>query len=199
MSEGILLVLCGPSGVGKGAIKCTLLKRFSNLVHSVSATTRKARVGEVEGKDYYFISEKEFNHFIDNEELLEWAMVHDYYYGTPKKPVCQALEQGKDVLLEIDVQGALQIKENFEKAVLIFLLPPSVEELERRLRLRGTENEDQIQRRLKTAKWELTMVNKFDYVIINTVLESACEDVAAILRAEKLQSQDNKGVGTFAH
>lgn len=199
MSEGILLVLCGPSGVGKGTIKTTLLNNFENLKESISITSRIARVGEVEGEQYYFTTVEKFNQLIENEELLEWAMVHDNYYGTPKKPIEEALNKGYDVLLEIDVQGALQIKENFERAVLVFLLPPSMQELEKRLRERGTESEEQIKRRLITAEWELTMVKSFDYVIINTVLESAIQDVESILRAVKLQNKDDKGVCSIAH
>ncbi|QOR36196.1 guanylate kinase [Clostridium sp. 'deep sea'] len=199
MSEGILLVLCGPSGVGKGTIKTTLLNNFENLKESISITSRKSRVGEVEGEQYYFTTAEKFNQLIENEELLEWAMVHDNYYGTPKKPIEEALNKGYDVLLEIDVQGALQIKENFERAVLVFLLPPSMQELEKRLRERGTESEEQIKRRLITAEWELTMVKSFDYVIINTVLESAIQDVESILRAVKLQNKDDKGVCSIAH
>ena len=199
MTEGILLVLCGPSGVGKGTIKTTLLKNFENLKESISITSRKSRVGEVEGEHYFFTTADNFKQLIENEELLEWAMVHDNYYGTPKKPIEEALSKGHDVLLEIDVQGALQIKENFDRAVLVFLLPPSMDELEKRLRQRGTENEAQIKRRLKTAEWELTMVKSFDYVIINTVLESAIQDVESILRAVKLQNKDDKGVCSIAH
>jgi guanylate kinase len=199
MSEGILLVLCGPSGVGKGTIKTTLLNNFENLKESISITSRKSRVGEVEGEHYYFTTAEKFNQLIENDDLLEWAMVHDNYYGTPKKPIEKALNKGYDVLLEIDVQGALQIKENFERAVLVFLLPPSMQELEKRLRERGTECEEQIKRRLITAEWELTMVKSFDYVIINTVLESAIQDVESILRAVKLQNKDDKGVCSIAH
>ncbi len=198
MTEGILLVICGPSGVGKGTINRTLLASIDNLLNSISATTRAPRCGEVDGQDYFFITENQFQQYIEANALLEWAKVHDYFYGTPKYPVQQALAEGKDVLLEIDVQGALQIKHNYPEAVLVFLMPPSFDELERRLRNRGTENEEQIKRRLATANWELTMVNKFDYVIINTVINEACEDVKAILRAEKIKIKNYKGVFILA-
>ena len=168
--QGVLLVVCGPSGVGKGTINKKLLESQDNLVNSISATTRKARKNEQEGKHYYFITEAEFEKMIKENKFLEWAKVHGYYYGTPKKPVFDALESGLNVLLEIDVQGALQIKENYEKSILIFLIPPSEEELERRL---------------KTAEWELTMIDKFDYAIINDEVERTYQEVIDILENHK--------------
>ncbi len=183
--QGVLLVVCGPSGVGKGTINKKLLESQDNLVNSISATTRKARKNEQEGKHYYFITEAEFEKMIKENKFLEWAKVHGYYYGTPKKPVFDALESGLNVLLEIDVQGALQIKENYEKSILIFLIPPSEEELERRLRHRGTEDDDEIARRLKTAEWELTMIDKFDYAIINDEVERTYQEVIDILENHK--------------
>ncbi len=183
--QGVLLVVCGPSGVGKGTINKKLLETQDNLINSISATTRKARVNEEEGKHYYFISEEKFEEMINNDEFLEWARVHGYYYGTPKKPVFKALEIGLNVLLEIDVQGALQIKDSYRKSILIFLIPPDMEELERRLRSRGTEENEEIARRLETAEWELTMIDKFDYAIINDEVEETYQKVLDILQDHK--------------
>jgi guanylate kinase len=183
--RGVLLVVCGPSGVGKGTINKKLLETQENLVSSISATTRKARINEEEGKHYYFISEDEFESMIREDKFLEWAKVHGYYYGTPKEPVFKALGSGLNVLLEIDVQGALQIKDSYDKSILIFLIPPSKEELERRLRHRGTEDDKEIARRLKTAEWELTMIDKFDYAIINDEVERTYQEVLGILKNHK--------------
>jgi len=183
--RGVLLVVCGPSGVGKGTINKKLLETQENLVSSISATTRKARINEEEGKHYYFISEDEFESMIREDKFLEWAKVHGYYYGTPKEPVFKALGSGLNVLLEIDVQGALQIKDSYDKSILIFLIPPSMEELERRLRHRGTEDDKEIARRLKTAEWELTMIDKFDYAIINDEVERTYQEVLGILKNHK--------------
>ncbi|MFP4456181.1 MAG: guanylate kinase [Clostridia bacterium] len=183
--QGVLLVVCGPSGVGKGTINKKLLETQDNLINSISATTRKPRINEEEGKHYYFISEEEFEGMIKRGEFLEWAKVHGYYYGTPKMPVFKALGIGLNVLLEIDVQGALQIKENYSKSILIFLIPPNMEELERRLRYRGTEDDDEIARRLKTAEWELTMIDKFDYAIINDEVDRTYQEVLDILKNHK--------------
>jgi guanylate kinase len=183
--QGVLLVVCGPSGVGKGTINKKLLDSQDNLINSVSATTRVPRNNEIEGKDYYYISEENFLQMLKNDEFLEWAKVHGYYYGTPKKPVFKALKNGFNVLLEIDVQGALQIKDSYSRSILIFLKPPTMEELERRLRLRGTEDEDEIKRRLKTAEWEMTMIHKFDYDIINDKVDDTYQKVLDILAEHK--------------
>lgn len=187
--QGMLLVVCGPSGVGKGTINRKLLDNRSNLISSVSATTRKARINEQEGIHYYFVSEKEFENMKNRNEFLEIANVHGHWYGTPKEPVFKALKEGFDVLLEIDVQGALQIKANYKDSILIFLVPPSMEELERRLRYRGTELDSEINRRLRTAEWELTMIDKFDYAIINNEVEKSYQEISRILENHKKYSK----------
>ncbi|MEW6182382.1 MAG: guanylate kinase, partial [Bacillota bacterium] len=163
MNPGLLLVISGPSGVGKGTICKDLLTMDPTIQLSISMTTRPPREGEIEGRDYYFTSERLFREFIDQGQLLEWARVYDYYYGTPRKAVTDAQADGRDVLLEIDVQGGLKVKENCPDSVLIFVLPPSIEELSRRLAYRNTENEDQVLVRLRWAEEELRSYNKYDY------------------------------------
>ncbi len=194
MNEGFLIAVCGPSGVGKGTINSLLLKRNPNLKMSISATTRAPRINETDGKEYYFVDPAEFESLIATGQLLEWAVVHDTYYGTPLVPVQEMLAAGYDVLLEIDVQGALQVKSNFPNAILIFLTAPNLRELERRLRDRGTETEAQIARRQKTTAWEMTMIDKFDYVIMNEVVEDTYQAVLnAIITAKEKYSQNPGG------
>lgn len=185
MAEGILLVICGPSGVGKGTVCQALRHQYSNFYLSISATTRKPRITEVDGRHYYFLTKAQFQDMIVKEKFLEWAEVHEHLYGTPEEPVIAALKRGQDVLLEIDVQGALQVKDNFSDAVLAFILPPNNIELENRIRKRGTESEEEIQKRLRNAKAEMTMVKKFDYAIINDDVVTSCERLLAIMKAEK--------------
>ncbi len=187
MSKGFLLIISGPAGTGKGTVCKELLKRNNDIVFSVSATTRQPRVGEIDGVNYYFVTEEKFKSMIENDEFLEYAYVHTNYYGTPKKFVLDQIEKGEIVLLEIDVQGAMQIKKNYPEAVFIFLLPPTMEELKNRIIKRGTETEEDINRRYENAFKELDFVDNYDYFVINDVLEDAVSDVEAIIRAEKLK------------
>lgn len=187
MSKGFLLIISGPAGTGKGTVCKELLKRNKDIVFSVSATTRQPRVGEVDGVNYYFITKEKFESMIENDEFLEYAYVHTNYYGTPKKFVLDQIEKGEIVLLEIDVQGAMQIKKNFSEAVFIFLLPPTMEELKNRIVKRGTETEEDINRRYENAFKELDFVGNYDYFVINDVVEDAVADIEAIIRAEKLR------------
>ncbi|NLY85202.1 MAG: guanylate kinase [Tissierellia bacterium] len=187
MSKGFLLIISGPAGTGKGTVCKELLKRNKDIVFSVSATTRQPRVGEVDGVNYYFVTKEKFESMIENDEFLEYAYVHTNYYGTPKKFVLDQIEKGEIVLLEIDVQGAMQIKKNFSEAVFIFLLPPTMEELKNRIVKRGTETEEDINRRYENAFKELDFVGNYDYFVINDVVEDAVADIEAIIRAEKLR------------
>lgn len=181
IQKGKLVVITGPSGVGKGTIVKSLLAKNADIFLSISATTRLPRQGEIDGKDYYFLSRLQFEEMINNSQLLEWAEYAGNYYGTPKKPVLEKIEQGKIVILEIEVLGANQVKESFPTATRIFILPPSVEELEKRLRERGTDAEEVIIKRLNKAKQELAVSHEFDYQIINDTLEKAIAEIKNIL------------------
>lgn len=191
IQKGILLVLSGPSGVGKGTICKALLKNKKDLVYSVSATTRKPRPGEINGKDYFFFSQEEFKRAIKNDDFLEWAKVYDNYYGTPKEYVDDIVNQGKDCILEIDVQGAMQVKEKKPDAVFIFVVPPSGEELLRRINCRGTENEKEIHKRMSQVKEEMALISNYNYMVVNDDVILAMEKVKAILIAEKCRLQNN--------
>ncbi len=183
-SKGKLFVISGPSGAGKGTLRKELFRRVPNLVYSVSVTTRKPRAGEKDGVDYFFISKEEFERMKRKGELLEWAEVHGNLYGTPKKFVESKLKEGKSVVLEIDVQGAFQVKKSFPEAVLIFILPPSEEELIRRLKKRGTETEKEMELRLKNAQWEMGKMDVYDYAIINDDVERASDELVKIVTKE---------------
>lgn len=183
--KGILFVISGPSGVGKGTIKSALLKKITNVKLSISATTRKPRDGEVDGKDYYFMDLSDFRQLIDNQQLLEWAKVYDNFYGTPRRFVEYHLEQGQDVLLEIDIQGALQVKEKMPTGVFIFIAPPSFDELQMRLTKRGTDSPESLQLRLASCKWEMEQLKYYDYKVVNRDLKTAVNKVYAIITAER--------------
>jgi len=184
--RGTLIVIAGPSGVGKGSVVQRLLSRDpKGLSLSVSATTRSPRSGEVEGVDYVFVSDETFDAMIQDGELLEWAEIVGHRSGTPARFVTEQLQAGRDVVLEIDVKGAQQVRDAAPNALLIFLLPPSFEELERRLRGRGTEDEDRIERRLDTARWELQQEGWFDHRVLNDDLQRASDEVAAIIERSR--------------
>lgn len=184
-NHGLLIVLSGPSGAGKGTLCQELLKQMPHLKYSVSATTRQPRQGEVDGLHYYFRSREEFQAMIEGDELLEWAEFCGNYYGTPKFSVEQAIQAGNDVILEIEIQGALQIKKRFPQGVFIFIVPPSMDELSQRIHKRGTESEEVIQRRLQTALQELEYVTEYDYVVVNDEVPLAVDKLKCILVAEK--------------
>lgn len=187
MSKGFLLVLSGPSGAGKGTVSQALLNSLDDLVFSISLTTRTPRVNEVDGENYFFVSHEKFENMVKNDELLEYAFVHTNYYGTPKEFVFNEIDKGEIVLLEIDVQGALQVKKKYKEAVFIFLLPPTMEELKNRIEKRGTESEKDINLRFKNAFKELDFVGEYDYFVVNNTVEQAVSDIKNIIAAEKLR------------
>ena len=191
--KGLLIVISAPSGTGKTTLTHMLLKEFPDMEFSVSYTTRKPRPGEVNGKDYFFVDRETFERMIEEGDFLEWAEVYGNLYGTSKSQVLKALNEGKDILLDIDTQGALQVKRNFPEAVLIFILPPSFKELERRLRSRGTDDEETIERRLKIARVEVERAPLYDYIVVNDRLEKAYEKLKSIVIAEKCRTERLKG------
>ena len=180
MRKGKFIIISGPSGVGKGTI-CNRLIKELNAWYSVSMTTRGIREGEVDGVNYYFISKDEFRKRIDEGKLLEYNIYNDNYYGTPKDKVLEKMNEGKDVFLEIDVNGARNIKKIFPDALLIYIAPPSIEELRNRLINRGTEDIDVIEKRLRIAEDELKQINFYDYVVINDDIVKAINDVKEII------------------
>ncbi|HET7578249.1 MAG TPA: guanylate kinase [Bacillales bacterium] len=182
--KGILFVLSGPSGVGKGTVCKALRKKGTALNYSVSATTRAPREGERNGVDYFFKTRKEFEDMIENDQLLEWAQYVGNYYGTPIDYVKETLAQGKDVLLEIEVQGARKVRRVFSEGVFIFLAPPNLKELKNRILGRGTESEDSVANRLSVAKEEIEMMANYDYVVENDEVDWACERIESIVTAE---------------
>lgn len=194
MNKGKLFVVSAPSGCGKGTILSEVLKKNKNLFYSVSATTRTPRDGEIDGVNYYFLSKEEFKREIDNGGMIEYAQYCDNFYGTPKEKVIEKLEQGIDVILEIETNGAMQVKRAMPEAVLIFILPPSVFELRRRLNKRGTEEQDVIDKRVKEAEDEILKAHNYDYIIMNDELDKAIEDFEAILKASKLTNENNKNM-----
>jgi len=184
MNKGLLLVLSGPSGVGKGTVCAALRNKAKDLVYSVSATTRKPRQGEVDGINYFFKTRQEFERMIAQDELLEWAEYVGNYYGTPAKFVHQTLAEGKDVFLEIEVQGAMKIKQKFPEAVFIFLAPPSLSELEKRITGRGTDDANVIRQRMTVAIDEIKLMEEYDYVVVNDQIDCACQRIMSIIEAE---------------
>lgn len=184
-SVGSLIVLSGPSGAGKGTICKELLSNNKNLNLSISMTTRKPRENEVDGKDYYFVTEDEFKKNIDAGNFLEYAIVHGNYYGTPRDKVMESLISGQDIILEIDIQGALKVKDVMEEGIFIFVMPPSMRELRDRLVKRNTETKDKIVERFKNAYKEINEVTKYNYIVINDVVEKAVNKINAIILAEK--------------
>lgn len=190
-SKGLLVVLSGPSGVGKGTVRQALFETDTNhdqFYYSVSATTRQPRPGEEDGKDYFFVSRDQFEGMIEDERLLEYAEYVGNYYGTPLQYVEEMTEQGKDVFLEIEVQGALQVKRRMPDGVFIFLAPPTMHELESRIVNRGTDAPEVIEKRMRQAREELQLVTQYDYVVENDNVQSAVERIQTIINAEHLKT-----------
>ncbi len=182
--RGILIVLSGPSGVGKGTVCNAIRQSATDIVYSVSATTRAPRLGEVDGVNYFFKTREQFEDMIRHDELLEWAEYAGNYYGTPSTFVEQTLAAGDDIILEIEVQGALKVKQKFPEGVFLFLLPPSLDELENRIVGRGTESNETIRTRMGIALDEIRLLEHYDYAIVNDQVEKACERIRSILTAE---------------
>lgn len=189
-TKGKLYVISGFSGAGKGTVVKALIDRKPEIAFSVSATTRTPRQGEVYGMHYYFLERKVFEHMIENNELYEYTTYLDNYYGTPQKFVNEKLDAGIDVILEIEMQGALQVKEAAPEAVLIFIVPPRVDILKTRLINRNTESMDVIQKRLEKSSNEVPQMIHYDYIVENNQLEVCVEDIIAIMRAEKIKLAD---------
>lgn len=192
MGKGVLLVLSGFSGAGKGTIVKKLITQYDGYALSVSATTRQPREGEVHGREYFFLTKEEFEDLIAKNQLLEYAQYQDNYYGTPEQFVRDQMAAGKNMILEIDSQGAVKIKEKFPEAVMIFVAAPSVDELYRRLSSRGTETEEKVMGRMKLAYGETARISNYDYLIINDDLDKAVQDVHSIVTAEALKPCDHE-------
>ena len=184
MKKGLLIVISGPSGTGKGTI-CRELISKNKLWMSVSATTRSPRKGEVDGVNYHFFTEETFKAKVKKKDFLEYAKVYGNYYGTPKSEVLKAIDEGKDVVLEIDIQGALKVKEAYPKGVFIFILPPSMEELKNRIIKRGSETPESLMTRFKSAYKEINYVSKYNYAVINDTIECAVKKIENIITAER--------------
>lgn len=188
--KGLLIVISGPSGVGKGTVRKALFERDDhNLVYSISMTTRKPRVGEINGKDYFFVSREEFEKRIKENGFLEYAEFVGNYYGTPIDEVKKQIAAGNEVVLEIEVQGALQVREKVKDAVFVFIAPLSLESLYSRLHNRGTENEEIIKQRIEKAKKEIDLAYKYDYIVINDTVDNAADRIMAIIRAEHAKTE----------
>lgn len=185
--QGILVVVSGFSGAGKGTLMRALLKKYHNYALSVSATTRQPREGETDGKDYFFVSQEKFEQMIEEEQLIEYAQYVNHFYGTPKEYVLRQMAEGKDVILEIEIQGALAIKRQFPNALLLFVLPPSAQELKRRLVGRGTESLDVIEARLRRAFDEAEGMDSYDYILVNDDVDACVEDMHELIKAQHLR------------
>ena len=184
--HGVLAVISGFSGAGKGTLMKALLEKYDNYALSISATTRNPREGEVDGREYFFVTEDRFKEMMEQDALIEYAQYVNHYYGTPKEYVLSQMEQGKDVLLEIEIQGALKVKERFPEAILIFVMPPNAEELKRRLIGRGTESMDVINARLRRAVEEAEGMDSYDYILINDEISSCTEQLHKMIAVQHL-------------
>ena len=188
--KGLLIVISGPSGVGKGTIRSALFEMEGHdLIYSVSLTTRKPRAEEVNGREYWFISKEEFEQRIKDNKMLEYAEFVGNYYGTPLDTVEEQLKSGKEVVLEIEVNGAMQVREKMSDAVFIFIAPPSYEALEKRLKSRGTEDSEHIKERIEKAKKELDLAYQYDYIVVNDEVKNAADKIMTIIRAEHAKTE----------
>ncbi|NPV52518.1 MAG: guanylate kinase [Firmicutes bacterium] len=186
-SQGFLIVLSGPSGSGKNTLVNEILRVLPGIRYSVSATTRPQGPGEIDGRDYYFVTPERFDEMIKNDDLLEWATVYGHRYGTPRRPIEENVGSGLDVILDIDIQGARQVRARWPNGVFIFLLPPSLDELRRRIMRRSRDSRESIELRLRSAYDELKAVTEYDYVIVNDTIEEAARKLAAVITAERLR------------
>ena len=190
--KGKLIVISGPSGAGKSTVISRVMGENPNISFSISATTRSPRNGEKDGVEYLFIDKPSFEGMIERDELLEFARYVENYYGTPKAPVYESIEHGKDVLFDIEVQGAMQIKQKCPEAILIFLIPSRFEDIEKRLRSRGSDGEDKIRQRVEAAKNEYLIAPNYDYLVLNDDPEIAAGEIKSILTAEKCRMSERK-------
>lgn len=191
MNKGTLYVLSAPSGCGKGTVLGEVFKRIDNYYYSVSATTRAPRPGDVDGVNYYFVTKDRFKELIESDGMLEYAVFADNYYGTPKAKIMEHIENGTDVILEIETAGAMMVKAVYPEAVLVFMLPPSLQELRRRLEGRGTETKEYVDKRIAQASREITLAHNYDYVFVNDELEKAVDDFILIMKASKRLVKNN--------
>ena len=189
--HGMLVVVSGFSGAGKGTLMKELLNRYENYALSISATTRAPRTGEVEGKEYFFVTEEHFNDMIEKEELIEYAQYVNHSYGTPKEYVLNQMKKGKDVILEIEIQGALKVKERFPEAILLFVMPPNAQELKRRLIGRGTESMEVINARLRRASEEAQGMEAYDYILINDEIDTCVEEMHLMIQVQHKRASNN--------
>lgn len=189
--QGILAVVSGFSGAGKGTIMKALLEKYDNYALSISATTRKPRVGEEHGREYFFLTKEEFENMIANDQFIEHAQYVENYYGTPRPYVEEKMAEGKDVILEIEIQGALKVKKKFPETLLVFVVPPSAEELKRRLVGRGTETAEVIEERMKRAVEESEMMDSYDYILVNDTVEKAVEDLHNLIQSQHMLTSCN--------
>ena len=192
--EGVLFVVSAPSGAGKTSLCRELIDRFRDLRQSISFTTRQMRAGEAEGVDYHFVESSVFQQMVAENKLAEWAEVHGNCYGTSLDTLTTAAEQGVDLLLDIDFQGAAQLKKNYRHGVFVFILPPDFIELEKRLRGRATDSDEVITKRLKNAETEISEAGWYDYLIVNDDFQTALDELAAIVTAERCRSRRNKAI-----
>lgn len=192
IQRGLLVVLSGPSGAGKGTVCKSLLPATEGLSYSISCTTRAPREGEAHGVNYFFLTAEQFEEMISKDELLEWAKVYSNYYGTPLKYVEEKLAAGENVLLEIDIQGALQVKKKYPNGVFIFLIPPSLEELKKRILGRGSETEESFKLRFGSAAEEMGYITEYDYVVVNDEVRNAVEKIRSIIVAELCSVKRNR-------
>lgn len=190
MNKGKVIVVSGPSGVGKGTVVKELIGSNKDCALSVSATTRSPREGEAHGVNYFFITKEEFTQKINNNEMLEYAEYCSNFYGTPKDYVLKSVEQGKNIILEIEVQGALNVKKIIPEAVTVFVMPPSLQELEDRLRGRGTETDEVVRQRLKTAMAEIKQAPQYDYIVVNNTVMQCVADIVSIIIAERQKTEN---------
>ena len=191
-NQGTLVVVSGFSGAGKGTVMKALISKYGNYALSISATTRLPREGEIDGKEYFFKTREEFEDMISRDELLEYAQYVNNYYGTPKEYVLSNIQAGKDVLLEIEIQGALEVKKKFPEAMLVFIMPPSAAELKNRLVGRGTEDMDTIHARLKRAGEEAEDIFRYDYVVINDTVERCTEELHNLIQSQRARVENHR-------
>ena len=193
-NKGMIIIVSAPSGAGKTSICDALIKSDKNIVYSVSTTTRNPRKGEKNGREYFFVSDNEFKNMVKKKMFVEWAKVHDHFYGTSKKVLEQTLSKGKDILLDIDVQGAVKIKKQYKDALMIFITTPTLKILKERLIKRNKDSMDVIKTRVANAKKELTYLPKYDYLILNDKLDKSIEEAKSIICAERLSIKRNKNI-----